>query len=81
MVLGTPKNQCCWAGDDARGNFLKNLEIVTSEIIESKWSGGKQISFFVIYWEWAFTEMPGAMLMPLYTSLQSPLLQAAPTNK
>lgn len=32
-----PKNQCWWAGDEVRGNFLEEFWIVTSEIIESKW--------------------------------------------
>ena len=43
MVLGTAKNQCWWAGDEARGNFQQELGIVTSEIIESQCAGGKQV--------------------------------------
>lgn len=47
--VGTPKSQCWWAEDEARGNFLKELGIVPSEIIESKQSGGKKV--LVRYWD------------------------------
>lgn len=40
-----PEKQCWWAGDEARGNFLKELGIITSEIIESKCGEGKETSF------------------------------------
>lgn len=62
--VGTPKSQCSWTEDKARGNFLKELEIVTSEIIESKWSGGKETSFEIL--GWTFTEMPDVVLRVLY---------------
>ena len=81
IALGTRKNQCQWAGDEARENFLKELGIVTSEIIESRWSGEKERSFMVSYWERAFTDLPNAMRKPIYTSWQSPLLRAAPMKR
>lgn len=63
-----PKNQCWWAGDEARGNFLKEPGIVTSEI-ESKWDEGKETLTFKVlvkYWERTFTEKPDVMLRALY---------------
>lgn len=39
---GSPKNQCQWAGDKVTGNFLKQLGIVTSRIMETSRVEGKK---------------------------------------
>lgn len=78
-----PKNQCWWAGDEARGNFLKELGIVTSEITESKWGGGKETSFREIsgediYWDARCCVGLISLYLISLPHLQSSLLRTAP---